>query len=155
MTGAPIIVSQGRLGEVTRLTFHFLGAQFSFLKVSDQPPKLYEPPKLRAAIKLDTKLLDACVGQYEFPSHPVWPPAGLKMTIWREGDHLFLKALAKDIVPTIIKIYPESETNFFLKISDEQLTFIKNHEGDVTTLIHHTTGLPDCQGKKLQNGSSK
>ena len=71
------------------------------------------------------------------------------MTIWREEDRLFLKAFASDIVPTRIGIYPESETNFFLKINDEQLTFIKNDEGEVTALVHHMTGLPDCQGKKV------
>jgi hypothetical protein len=31
-----------------------------------------------------------------------------------------------------------SETNFFLKIDDSLMTFIKNDRGEVTGVIHHT-----------------
>lgn len=149
LTGIPITVSRYARGRVARLTAHFLGGKFSFRKVSDQPPGVVGAAKLRSEIQLDTKLLDACVGQYEIPPQPVWPTAGLKITIAREGNQLVLHALGKDITPLPIEIYPESETNFFLKINDEQLTFIKNDQGEVTALIHHMKGLPDCEGKKL------
>jgi hypothetical protein len=47
-------------------------------------------------------------------------------------------------------IYPESETNFFLKFDGAQLTFIKNDKGEVTAVIHHMDGRPDLEGKKLK-----
>lgn len=73
MTGTPVTVSRDRQGEVTRLTAHFLGAQFSFRKVSEQPPEATEAPKPRVAVNLDTTLLDACVGDYEFPPNSALP----------------------------------------------------------------------------------
>jgi hypothetical protein len=47
-------------------------------------------------------------------------------------------------------MYPESETNFFDKVYCAQRTFIKNEEGQVTSVIHHEAGQPDCEGKKLK-----
>ena len=53
-----------------------------------QPPRTApETPQSHVAIKLDTKLLDACVGRYEFPPDSLFPN-GMKLTIWREGDQL-------------------------------------------------------------------
>ena len=54
-----------------------------------------QPPKPRVAIKLDTKLLDVCVGHYEFAPNAVFPPTGMKLTIWREGDQLVGQAWAR------------------------------------------------------------
>ena len=65
-TGMPVTFSRDDRGKATRLTTQFLGATFSYKKISDQPPEAYAPPKPRVAIKLDTKLLDACVGNYQF-----------------------------------------------------------------------------------------
>jgi hypothetical protein len=55
----------------------------------------------------------------------------------------------------IFDIYPESETNFFLKLDGAQLTFIKNDKGEVTAVIHHSSqaGVPDGVGKKVKNSS--
>lgn len=46
-------------------------------------------------------------------------------------------------------IYAESQTNFFLKINGAQLTFIKNQKGEVTSVIHHMSGVPNWEGKKV------
>jgi hypothetical protein len=50
-------------------------------------------------------------------------------------------------------LFPESETNFFVKVNGAQLTFIKNDKGEVTAVIHHSShaGVPDIEGKKLKN----
>ena len=136
-------------GKATRLTAHFLGNASSYEKISDQPPKVPEPPKPRVAIKLDTKLLDACVGHYEFAPDIVFP-TGIKVTIWREGGQLVSEARDKSQTHGVVEIYPESETNFFLKVNGAQLTFIKNDKGEVTAVIHHEAGLPDIEGKKLK-----
>ena len=119
-------------------------------KISDRPPTVPEPPNPYRTIKLDTKLLDAIAGHYEFPSNAIWPPTGMKVTIWREGDRLFGQALGKNVLQSVVEIYPQSETNFFLKINGAQLTFIKNDKGEVTAVIHHMAGFPDIEGKKLK-----
>jgi hypothetical protein len=50
----------------------------------------------------------------------------------------------------VVEIYPQSETNFFLKINGAQLTFIKNDKGEVTSVIHHAARVPDSEGKKVK-----
>jgi CubicO group peptidase (beta-lactamase class C family) len=122
---------------------------FSYKQTSEQLPKSPEPPKPRVAIKLDPKLLDACVGHYEFAPNAVFPPSGMKVKIWREEEQLEWQAWGRDAVQGAIDIYPESETNFFLKINGAQLTFMKNGKGEITAVTHHMSGLPDIVGKKL------
>jgi CubicO group peptidase (beta-lactamase class C family) len=152
-TGMPVTFSRDDRGKVIRLTAHFLGATFSYEKIADQPPKAYEPPKPRVAIKLDAKLLDACVGHYEFAPTAAFP-TGIKVTIWREGDHLLWQVWDKNAIPGPFNIYPESETNSFLKISGGQLAFNKNDKGEVTAFsLQDDAWLPDGVGKKLTDST--
>jgi CubicO group peptidase (beta-lactamase class C family) len=118
-------------------------------RISDKLPKIPAPPKRPVVVQLDTKLLDACAGQYEFPPNTVLP-TGAKVRIWREGDQLVWRARGDVMLPGTLNIYPESETNFFIKINGARLTFIKDGKGEVTAVIHHEAGLPDCEGKKLK-----
>ena len=63
------------------------------------------------------------------------------------------QARGKNTFPGPFNIYPESETNFFFKISGAQLTFIKNDNGEVTAVsLHNGTWLPlpDGKGEKLK-----
>jgi len=136
-------------GKVTRLTAQIPGAELSFKRISDQPPKAPEPPKPRAFIKLDTKFHDACVGQCEFAPGTAFP-TGIKLTIWRQGDQLARQTLGRNGGGGEFDMYPESETDYFLKINGAQLTFIKNDKGEVTAVVHHIAGLPDSEGKKLK-----
>jgi pimeloyl-ACP methyl ester carboxylesterase len=108
-----------------------------------------EVPKQHAIIKLDAKLLDACIGEYEIVPDNVLG-SGTKVTISRKGDHLTWQAVGGDALRGTLDLYPESETDFLLKITDAQVTFIKNDKGEVTGLIHRMAGLPDSEGKKLQ-----
>lgn len=59
--------------------------------------------------------------------------------------------MAKKHSKRCFDLYPESETDFFLKKYGSQVTFIKNDKGEVMALIHHLAGLPDGVGKKLKN----
>jgi CubicO group peptidase (beta-lactamase class C family) len=63
-------------------------------------------------VKIDPALLDAYVGDYELP--------GMVMGITREGDQLTAQALG---VPEKIPMFSSSETDFFAKAFDAQLTF--------------------------------
>ena len=150
MSGMPMTFCRDGHGKVTRLTARLPGMGFSFKKTSDQPPEAPEPSKPRIIIKLDTKLLDACVGQYGFPPDVAFP-TGIELTIRRQGDQLAGQAVSKNGGGGEFDMYPESETDFFLKINGAQLTFIKNDQGEVTAVIHHIAGLPDSEGKILKN----
>lgn len=116
------------------------------------PPRTApEVPQPRDIIKLDARLLDACIGEYEIAPDNVFL-AGAKVTIRRTGDHLVWKALGITALPGTLDLYPESETSFFLRINGAQVTFIKNDKGEVIAMIHRQAGLPDSEGKKLKSG---
>ncbi len=105
---------------------------------------------MNAVIKLDAKLLDACIGEYEIAPDNVFS-TGTKVTIRRNGDHLVWQAFGGNALPGALDVYPESETNLFLKINGAQLTFIKTDKGVVMAIIHQRTRLPKSEGKKLKN----
>jgi len=59
------------------------------------------------------------------------------MTISRRGTHLF--GQFKDRPEA--EIFPESDTKFFLKVADAQITFVKDSSGKAVELIVHENGL--------------
>jgi serine-type D-Ala-D-Ala carboxypeptidase/endopeptidase len=147
VSGIPVTFSRDARGRATRLTAPLFGAKLSFAKVSDQTP---EPPKPPVAIKLDAKLCDACVGQYEFAPDNTFPN-GIKLAIRRQDDRLVGQASDKNCAYGAFDLYAQSETNFFftMTIVGVQLTFIKNEKGEVTSVMRHVAWGPDCVGKKL------
>jgi D-alanyl-D-alanine-carboxypeptidase/D-alanyl-D-alanine-endopeptidase len=147
LSGMPITFSRNAQGKVTGLTVRLPGNEAYFEKVSDQQPDAPQPPKRPVAIKLDAKLLDACVGRYEFGPNAMFP-AGIIATIWRDEDRLILHEEGDNAVPGAISFYPESEVNFFTKIDPAQLTFVRNDRGEVTGAVIHAPGLSDYEGKK-------
>jgi hypothetical protein len=153
LSGKLMTFSRDARGKVTGLTMNCKGKALSYRKTSDQPPKAPEPAKPRVAVKLDPKLLDAIVGYYEFAPRAPFPTGG-KVTIWREGDQLECQVWGENAIRGAFDIYPESETNFFIKLNGAQLTFIKNDQGEVTAVIHHSArpGVPDAEGKKEPPG---
>jgi pimeloyl-ACP methyl ester carboxylesterase len=99
----------------------------------------------RIAVNLDAKLLDACTGEYEMVPDNVFG-TGAKVTIRREGDHLVWQGSRG-----AMDLYPESETIFFFKKSDAQVTFNKDDKGEVMAISRHKSGVPDSDGKKLKD----
>jgi len=149
--GIPMTFSCDDQGKVTCATAHFLGTTFSHEKISDQPPECYAAPKPRVAIKLETKLLDACVGDFEFAPSKAFP-TGIKATIRREGDQLLWQARGEKVIPGPFNVDAASETNFFIKVHGPQLTFIKNDKSEVTAVSFcDDAWLPDGVGKKNGN----
>jgi pimeloyl-ACP methyl ester carboxylesterase len=126
----------------------FVGwAAFQWFKL---PVMAAETPKPHLAIKLDAKLLDSYVGQYEFPPENFMGGTGITLTIWRQGDQLSGQFAATNRRYGAFDIYPESETNFF-GTKGSQYTFVKNDEGVTAVIIHSGQGLPDTAGKKLKS----
>ena len=101
-------------------------------------------------MKLDTKILDAFVGRYEFAPSAA-SPTGVRLAIWRNADQLVAQFWGANVTPGAIDIYPESEVTFFLTIDGTQLSFKKNDHGEVTAVIHHVPGLADFEGRRLKN----
>lgn len=93
---------------------------------------LYVPelaPIERKAIQIDPRIFDAYVGEYELQP-------GFVFTISREGDQLWGQATGQPRV----ELFAESEADFFLKVVDAQITFVRNASGKVTNLILTQSG---------------
>ncbi|HIN30624.1 TPA: DUF3471 domain-containing protein [Candidatus Poribacteria bacterium] len=71
---------------------------------------------------------DDYIGQYDY--------AGGIMTITRERDQLFAQLTGQPK----FEIFPKSETEFFWKVVDAQITFVRNKKGEVAHIIHHQSG---------------
>jgi CubicO group peptidase (beta-lactamase class C family) len=97
----------------------------------------YEVPRERQAIKVEPRILDAYVGEYELAPN-------VTMTISREGERIMAQVTGQPK----IEIFPEAETKFFLKVVEAQLTFIKDERGQVTHLILHQGG--EQRAKKIK-----
>jgi hypothetical protein len=78
----------------------------------------------RAVAKINPSILDAYVGEYE-----ILP--GRTMTIQKSGQNLVVGSKGFPTAP----IFPESETRFFFKAVDVELSFVKNDKGEVTELV--------------------
>lgn len=118
-------------GKVTQLVLHQNG-DHEAQKTSNQVPKE------RIAIKIDPNKFDALVGQYELGPDQVF-------IIRRDGDKLQAQLTGQ---PSF-QVFPESEADFFYKVVDAQLTFVKDKDGKVTELVLHQNG--DKTARKTSN----
>jgi D-alanyl-D-alanine-carboxypeptidase/D-alanyl-D-alanine-endopeptidase len=97
-----------------------------------------EPPKLRKPIQLEAEELERFVGKYRMSLL-------FSLTITREEDQLFCQATGQEK----FRIYPESETKFFWKVVDAQVTFDNDDAGKVTGLTLHQNGK-DATAKRVE-----
>jgi CubicO group peptidase (beta-lactamase class C family)/uncharacterized protein YneR len=99
-------------------------------------------PKVQTAIHVDLAVLARYVGTYQLAP-------GFSMAITQEGDRLYEQATGQQR----FEIFPESQTEFFLKVVDAQITFVTNGTGPATELILHQNGQ-DMHGKRLGNAGA-
>ncbi len=96
-----------------------------------------EPPA-RTAIEVDPGTLKAYVGEDEIAP-------GFVLAVTLEGSRLMTQATGQGKV----EIFPSSPTEFFLKVVDAQITFVKDASGAVTQLVLHQGGR-DMPAKKIK-----
>jgi len=96
-----------------------------------QSGREFKAPKLKdeAVIDVDPAVYDAYVGDYQYG------PAVLKVT--REGDKLFVQMTGQPK----FEIFPSSETEFFLKVVNARIKFVKNDKGEVVKSIINQGGM--------------
>jgi pimeloyl-ACP methyl ester carboxylesterase len=97
-----------------------------------------DAPKVRKQVRLTPAQLDRCVGRYEIAP-------GFVLTITREGDRLMSQATGQQSV----EIFPESESEFFLKVVDAQLSFELKEPGPAKGVVLHQGGR-DVPAKRLE-----
>ncbi len=119
-------------GRATELVLHQNGVDQTARKISDAPPQE------RRAVKLDPKLYDRLVGEYELAP-------GAVFTIRKAGDRLTARLTGQ----SFLEIFPESETEFFYQAVDAQITFVKDAQGEVNELVLHQNGR-DLRAKRIR-----
>ena len=97
----------------------------------------YKIPQERKAIAVASSTLDKYVGQYQLPNTII--------TITNENGRLMWQAFGQPKV----ELFAESETDFFVKISDVQVRFIKDAQGRVTGLVRNRGGV-DTTAQKIK-----
>lgn len=104
----------------------------------------YKLPEERQAIALDAGTLEEFVGQYQVASSSLFPPNSV-ITITAENGKLMAQ-LNED---PKAELFAQSETEFFLKVADVQITFVVDTQGRATGLTLHRTGL-DIPASKVK-----
>jgi CubicO group peptidase (beta-lactamase class C family) len=95
-------------------------------------------PEERTIIKVDPASFRDYVGRFQLAPDFI-------MTITQEGDHLFAQASGQPKA----EIFAESDSEFFPKVSDAQITFVRDGQGRVTELILHQGGQ-DTHAKRIE-----
>jgi len=93
----------------------------------------------RNPINLDPKLLDSFLGKYQFGPNAI-------ATVTREGDALRWRGGNRMPVTLI----PLSETHFFSKETETEMTFVKDERGQVTDVILRVGSCQDSKAKKIE-----
>lgn len=121
-----------------------LANMFTDRGVDDIGRHLLEPsfplvaaPKARKEIAVDAKVLNGLTGRYELAP-------GFVLTVTREGNRLMTQATGQGKV----EVFAESPREFFLKVTDAQLTFQTDEGGRATGLVLHQGGR-NVPGKRI------
>ena len=116
-----VVVLSNSANDIDDIGRHLMDARFELAKMV--------APREHKEIMVDPKIFDALAGKYQLAP-------GFILTVTREGDGLFTQATGQGK----IQIYPESETEYFLKVTDAQITFVKDDQGKFSKLILHQMG---------------
>ncbi len=108
-----------------------IGARLERLQAGES----YDPLKLRKSVVLPPQTLDRYAGVYDL--------GFTKFTVRRDGDRLLSQVPGQREV----RLYPESETEFFLKLVEAGVTFTKDEQGAIIGLVLHQGGR-DMPGKR-------
>jgi len=81
------------------------------------------------AVKVDPKIYEFYAGDYELMPNFV-------ITVTSEGGKLMAQATGQPKA----ELFPTSETEYFYKVVDAQVSFVKNEQGQVSQLILHQNG---------------
>jgi serine-type D-Ala-D-Ala carboxypeptidase/endopeptidase len=125
---AGVIVLANSAGDVDDIGYHLL----------EPLSPLASAPVAREEITLALGVLDAFVGVYELTPE-------FRIAVTRNAGALFLQATGQPRFP----IYAESEADFFLKVVDAQITFVRDSSGVVTGLVLHQEGR-HTPGRKIE-----
>lgn len=95
-------------------------------------------PAERTAIKVDSKIYDDYLGRYDSPI--------FAFSVVKEGDRLV--AIPDEKERPRAELFPESESEFFLKGRDAQIIFVRDRKGQVRHALLRINGA-DIRAKRI------
>ena len=131
-TGVVVMTNSGNEG-ADDVGFHILN---SSLPLMPKPA----PRKERTAIDVRPEILARYVGKYQLAP-------GFILDVTFKDNALYGQATNQPMV----RLWPESETSFFLKEVDAQVDFLRDPQGNTTGLVLHQNGQ-NIPGPKLPSG---
>ncbi|HKB12407.1 MAG TPA: serine hydrolase [Vicinamibacterales bacterium] len=120
--GVVVLTNAGTAAGPDDIGRHLLDPQLPLLAIS--------APAQHTEVKIDPAIYDRYVGRYQLA------PA-MVMAVTRGEDHLFAQLTGQPR----FEIFPESETQFFFKVVDAQLTFETDTQGKTTAAVLHQNGV--------------
>lgn len=94
-------------------------------------------PEKYTEIEVSEEILASYVGEYELRP-------GLNIVVTMEDGALFIEPTGQGVAP----VFPASETKFFLKVVDAQVSFTTDESGAVTGMVLHQAGN-NLPGRRL------
>lgn len=125
-----VVVLSNSANDIDDIGRHLMEPQYALAKIA--------PPREHKEVAVDPKTFDALVGKYQLAP-------GAVLSIFRQEDKLFTQLTGQPA----IQIFPESETEYFLKVVNAQLTFVKGADGKVTQVVLHQNGR-DLPANKVE-----
>ena len=89
----------------------------------------YEQNRPRTEVSIDTSLYAAYSGYYRLKDGPFY-------VVTAKDGRLFTRVVGQPD----IEIFPETETEFFMKVLPVQVSFVRDSDGTVDALVHHQNG---------------
>lgn len=111
-----VVVLSNSTQSIDDIGFHALNPAFPLAAV-------------RTAVTLPAAVLDEYAGEYRLTP-------GFAITIRREGDALVAQATGQGANP----IYPSARDEFFFRVVDAQISFVRDSTGKVASLVLHQGG---------------
>jgi CubicO group peptidase (beta-lactamase class C family) len=127
-------------GEVIKHIIHQMGEDKPAQKLQgENAEKILAERKAKTQVaEVEPKIFEQYVGEYQLGP-------GFILTIRTRDNRIFTQATGQPEA----EIFPKSETEYFLKVVDAQITFIKDENGKVTSLILHQGGQ-DMPAEKIK-----
>jgi len=99
-----------------------------------------EIPPERVAVKVDPKIYDAYVGEYEMSP-------GLVFTVTRDGDKLMGQWTGSK---KLHELLAQNETTFFIKGDTDLNIFVKDEKGQITHILIRSLNGQEIKAKKIK-----
>ena len=136
--GLAIMTNADQGGAVMAEVSRRIQAAYEWDSMADPVRRGYAPPAERTEVEVAEAVLETYVGEYELTN-------GLSLVVTLEDGALFVHPTGQEKVA----VFAESETKFFLRVVEAQISFTKDDSCAVTGLVLHQ-GRRELPGQRVK-----